>query len=238
MSRVRVLVGTRKGAFVLNADGTRDRWEVSGPFFPGWEIYHVEGVGRRPGPAVRLAVQQLVRAGDPALRRWRRDLGAGGQRVRLRRRPRDPPVVRRDAAPVGVRPGMAPGARRRTTRTRSTPEWRTPGCSGPRDGGQHWEELPGLRAPPLGAVLAARRGRDVPAHDHPGPGAPGPDLRRHLRGGRVPLRRLRADLGADEPGPAVRRASPTRTPRSATACTGSRCTRPGPRCCTCKSTGT
>ena len=38
MSQVRVLVGTRKGAFVLNADGKRDQWEVSGPFFPGWEI--------------------------------------------------------------------------------------------------------------------------------------------------------------------------------------------------------
>lgn len=36
MSGVRVLVGTRKGAFVLTADGTRDRWEVSGPYFGGW----------------------------------------------------------------------------------------------------------------------------------------------------------------------------------------------------------
>ncbi|MBV8222652.1 MAG: exo-alpha-sialidase, partial [Candidatus Eremiobacteraeota bacterium] len=43
MSRVRVLVGTRKGAFVLSADGKRDKWDVSGPFFGGWEIYHVKG---------------------------------------------------------------------------------------------------------------------------------------------------------------------------------------------------
>ncbi len=43
MSRVRVLVGTRKGAFVLNADGTRKAWTVDGPHFPGWEIYHVKG---------------------------------------------------------------------------------------------------------------------------------------------------------------------------------------------------
>ncbi|HEY0486810.1 MAG TPA: exo-alpha-sialidase [Mycobacteriales bacterium] len=43
MSGVRVLVGTRKGAFVLTADGTRRDWEVSGPHFPGWEIYHVKG---------------------------------------------------------------------------------------------------------------------------------------------------------------------------------------------------
>jgi len=43
MSRVRVLVGTRKGAFVLTADGKRDRWNVSGPHFAGWEIYHLKG---------------------------------------------------------------------------------------------------------------------------------------------------------------------------------------------------
>jgi photosystem II stability/assembly factor-like uncharacterized protein len=43
MSKVRVLVGTKKGAFVLNADGKRERWEVSGPHFAGWEIYHVKG---------------------------------------------------------------------------------------------------------------------------------------------------------------------------------------------------
>ena len=43
MSCVRVLVGTRKGAFILTADGKRDKWDVSGPHFPGWEIYHVKG---------------------------------------------------------------------------------------------------------------------------------------------------------------------------------------------------
>src|SRR5919106_5598942 len=43
MSEVRLLVGTRKGAFVLTADGKRDRWKVSGPHFAGWEIYHLKG---------------------------------------------------------------------------------------------------------------------------------------------------------------------------------------------------
>jgi len=43
MSRVRVLVGTRKGAFVLTADGKREKWDVSGPHFGGWEIYHLKG---------------------------------------------------------------------------------------------------------------------------------------------------------------------------------------------------
>jgi hypothetical protein len=43
MSGVRVLVGTRKGAFILTADGKRERWEVAGPHFGGWEIYHLKG---------------------------------------------------------------------------------------------------------------------------------------------------------------------------------------------------
>src|ERR687892_665419 len=43
MSGVRLLVGTRKGAFVLTSDESRDGWDVDGPHFTGWEIYHVNG---------------------------------------------------------------------------------------------------------------------------------------------------------------------------------------------------
>jgi photosystem II stability/assembly factor-like uncharacterized protein len=43
MSRVRVLVGTKKGAFVLTSDGSRKSWEVNGPHFAGWEMYHLKG---------------------------------------------------------------------------------------------------------------------------------------------------------------------------------------------------
>jgi photosystem II stability/assembly factor-like uncharacterized protein len=43
MSNVRVLVGTRKGSFVLTSDGKREQWDVSGPHFAGWEIYHLKG---------------------------------------------------------------------------------------------------------------------------------------------------------------------------------------------------
>jgi photosystem II stability/assembly factor-like uncharacterized protein len=42
MSGVRVLVGTRKGAFILTSDGKRQKWDVSGPHFGGWEIYHMK----------------------------------------------------------------------------------------------------------------------------------------------------------------------------------------------------
>ena len=43
MSGVRVLVGTRKGGFILTSDGKRDSWNVTGPHFGGWEIYHIKG---------------------------------------------------------------------------------------------------------------------------------------------------------------------------------------------------
>ncbi len=43
MSSIRLLVGTRKGAFILTADGKRERWQVSGPHFAGWEMYHLKG---------------------------------------------------------------------------------------------------------------------------------------------------------------------------------------------------
>jgi len=55
MSGVRVLVGTRKGAFVLTADGKREKWDVSGPHFAGWEIYHAKG---SPVDQNRLYVSQ------------------------------------------------------------------------------------------------------------------------------------------------------------------------------------
>ena len=43
MSKVRVLVGTKKGAFILTSDGKREKWDVSGPHFAGWEMYHLKG---------------------------------------------------------------------------------------------------------------------------------------------------------------------------------------------------
>src|SRR3989338_6452826 len=43
MSKIRVLVGTKKGAFILTYDGKRKNWDVQGPHFGGWEIYHIKG---------------------------------------------------------------------------------------------------------------------------------------------------------------------------------------------------
>ncbi len=48
MTAVRVLVGTRKGAFILTSDAKRERWDVAGPHFGGWEIYHLKGSPAEP----------------------------------------------------------------------------------------------------------------------------------------------------------------------------------------------
>jgi len=43
MTFVRVLVGTKKGAFIITSDAKRQKWSVNGPLFAGWEIYHMKG---------------------------------------------------------------------------------------------------------------------------------------------------------------------------------------------------
>jgi hypothetical protein len=55
MSAIRLLVGTRKGAFVLTSAGKRQRWEISGPHFAGWEVYHLKG---SPADPSRLFASQ------------------------------------------------------------------------------------------------------------------------------------------------------------------------------------
>jgi hypothetical protein len=74
MSSVRVLVGTRKGAFVLTSDGTREKWDVSGPHFAGWEVYHVKG---SPAEPERLYASQssgwfgqLIQRSDDGGKTW------------------------------------------------------------------------------------------------------------------------------------------------------------------------
>jgi hypothetical protein len=74
MSGVRVLVGTRKGAFILTSDAGRDQWDVSGPHFGGWEIYHLKG---SPADPDRLYASQssgwfgqLIQRSDDGGRSW------------------------------------------------------------------------------------------------------------------------------------------------------------------------
>src|SRR5258708_7491792 len=80
MSSVRVLVGTKKGAFILTSDGKRQRWEVSGPLFWGVGDLPCEGLAGRSETAVCVANERLVRASDSALQRRRQDARAGALR--------------------------------------------------------------------------------------------------------------------------------------------------------------
>ena len=74
MAKVRVLVGTRKGAFVITADGTRRDWKVDGPHFGGWEIYHVKGSPVNPDRLYASQTSgwfgQLVQRSDDGGQTW------------------------------------------------------------------------------------------------------------------------------------------------------------------------
>jgi hypothetical protein len=92
MSGIRVLIGTHKGAFIATADGKRQSWDISGPYFPGWEIYHLKGspadpdrlyasqtsgwfgqviqVSKDGGQTWEPAGNEFVYAGDPGTHQW------------------------------------------------------------------------------------------------------------------------------------------------------------------------
>jgi hypothetical protein len=74
MTKVRVLAGTRKGAFILEADGKRDKWNVSGPHFPGWEIYHLKGSPVDPDRLYASQTSswfgQVIQRSDDAGKTW------------------------------------------------------------------------------------------------------------------------------------------------------------------------
>jgi len=61
MSGVRVLAGTRKGAFILTSDEKREKWDVSGPHFAGWEIYHLKVHGFRRSLTWDANIQERLR---------------------------------------------------------------------------------------------------------------------------------------------------------------------------------
>ena len=144
MSRVRVLVGTRKGAFVLTSDGKRASWDVSGPHFGGWEIYHLKGSPADPdrlyasqssgwfgqviqrssdgGKTWETAGNKFAYEGVPGTHLWYDGTPHPWEFARvwhLEPAPGDPDTVYA---------GVEDAALFKTT-----------------DGGQNWQELPGLR---------------------------------------------------------------------------------------------
>jgi photosystem II stability/assembly factor-like uncharacterized protein len=151
MSHVRVLVGTRKGAFILTSDGKRERWTVSGPHFGGWEIYHLKG---SPADPDRIYCSQgtswfgqLIERSDDGGETWEAvgnqftyD-GPTGTHLWYDGTPHSWEFARvwhlepSASDPDLVYAGVEDAALFRTT-----------------DGGQSWQELPGLRTHPSASV--------------------------------------------------------------------------------------
>jgi photosystem II stability/assembly factor-like uncharacterized protein len=167
MSKVRVLVGTRKGAFILSSDGKREKWAVSGPHFAGWEIYHVKGSPANPD---RLYASQssgwfgqVIQRSDDGGKTWHQPGSAEDQ------------APAPGAGPVGVSNKFVYDESEQTGKPLTTHQWYD-GTQHPwefkrvwhlepslteadtvyagiedaalfrtTDGGQTWQELPGLR---------------------------------------------------------------------------------------------
>jgi photosystem II stability/assembly factor-like uncharacterized protein len=74
MSNIRVLVGTKKGAFILSSDGKREQWDVSGPHFAGWEMYHLKGSPADPNRLYASQTSgwfgQVVQRSDDGGKTW------------------------------------------------------------------------------------------------------------------------------------------------------------------------
>ena len=83
MSKVRVLVGTRKGAFILTSDGKRDKWDVNGPLFTGWEIYHMKGSPADPNRIYASQTSgwfgQVIQRSDDGGKTWHQPGASAGQ---------------------------------------------------------------------------------------------------------------------------------------------------------------
>ena len=132
MSKVRVLVGTRKGAFILTSDGKREKWDVSGPHFAGWEMYHLKGSPADPNRIYASQTSgwfgQIIQRSDDGGKTWHQPGTPPGeppaprssegreQQVRLRHVCRNrqaayhASVLRRHAASLGVQARVASGA--------------------------------------------------------------------------------------------------------------------------------
>ena len=157
MSGIRVLVGTSKGAFVLTSDEDRATWQIDGPLFGGWEVYHLAGSPADPDRLYAAPSKgwfgQVVQRSDDGGRTWEpvgNDLRFDGEvgthlfydgSEQPWRFTRIWQLVPDDADPDTVLAGVEDAALFRTT-----------------DGGASWTELPGLRRHPTASSWAPGAG--------------------------------------------------------------------------------
>jgi hypothetical protein len=139
VSKVRVLVGTRKGAFILESDGKRQKWTVAGPHFAGWEIYHVNG---SPADPDRLYASQtsgwfgqIIQRSDDAGKTWHQP-GT----------PRGEPTKTPEGMPVGESNKFAYDASAETGKALTTHQWYD-GSQRPWEFKRVWHLEPSLNDP-------------------------------------------------------------------------------------------
>jgi photosystem II stability/assembly factor-like uncharacterized protein len=168
MSKVRVLVGTRKGAFVLTSDDKRKQWDVSSPLFTGWEMYHLKGSPADPNRIYASQTSswfgQIIQRSDDGGKTWHQPGTPPGE-----------PTTTPDGTPKGESNKFVYDASAETGKPLTTHQWYDgtqrpwefkrvwhlePSLTDPdtvyagvedaalfrsTDGGQTWQEIPGLR---------------------------------------------------------------------------------------------
>ena len=181
MSGVRVLVGTRKGAFILTSDEKRENWQVEGPHFAGWEMYHLKGSPADPNRIYASQTSgwfgQIIQRSDDGGKTWFQPGLAPGE-----------PTTTPDGMPKGESNKFAYDVSPETGKPLTTHTWYDgtqhpwefkrvwhlePSLTDPnhvyagvedaalfesKDGGQSWRELAALRGHPTGAQWAPGAG--------------------------------------------------------------------------------
>ena len=166
MSKVRVLAGTRKGAFVLTSDGKRKKWDVSGPHFAGWEIYHMKGSPTDPNRIYASQSSgwfgQIIQRSDDGGKTWHQPGMPAGQPAEPGPPKSESNKFAYDTSPESGKPltthqfydgTQHPWEFKRVWHLEpslSDPETVYAGVEDAAlfrssDGGQNWQELPGLR---------------------------------------------------------------------------------------------
>jgi len=169
MSKIRLLVGTRKGAFILTSDGTRRQWDVTGPHFGGWEMYHLKGSPAEPNRLYASQTSswfgQIIQRSDDGGKTWHQPGTPPGE-----------PITAPDGSPKGESNKFVYDSSPETGKPLTTHQWYDgtqhpwefkrvwhlePSLNDPdtvyagvedaalfvsKDGGQNWQELSGLRS--------------------------------------------------------------------------------------------